>query len=282
MATIAVTGSTGQLGGRVARRLERAGVPQKLLVRDLSRAPQLYGSEAVQASYGDSDAAAAALAAVPTVLMVSGSETLDRVDQHRSFVDAAVAAGVEHLVYTSFVGASPTATFTLVRDHWATEEYIRASGLAYTFLRDNIYADFLPGMVGADGVLRGPAGNGRLAAVAQDDIADVAAAVLQDPAAHRGATYNLTGPAALTLAEVAAVISEVTGRTVSYHPETLAEAYASRESYGAPDWQVEAWVSTYTAIAAGELQTVTTDVQSVTGHPATSLDELLRRGSENR
>ena len=84
----------------------------------------------------------------------------------------AVAAGVAHLVYTSFYGAAPDATFTLARDHWATEEHIRASGLAFTFLRDNLYADFLPLMADEHGVIRGPAGDGRVAAVAIDDVAD--------------------------------------------------------------------------------------------------------------
>ena len=107
--------------------------------------------------------------------------TPDRVGQHRTFVDAAADAGVEHLVYISFLGAAPDATFTLARDHWATEEHIRARGLPATFLRDTLYADFFPMMTGADGVIRGPAGDGRVAAVAQDDIADAAVAVLRDP-----------------------------------------------------------------------------------------------------
>jgi uncharacterized protein YbjT (DUF2867 family) len=116
-----------------------------------------------------------------------------------------------------------------------------------------------------------------VALVAQDDIADVAAAVLLPPEDHRDRTYYLTGPEALDFDEAAAVATEVTGRTVTYHPETLEEAYASRASYGAPDWQVEAWVSTYTAIAAGELAGVSDDVARVTGHTATPLREVLRR-----
>ena len=277
MTTIAVTGSTGRLGRRVSRRLADAGASQRLLVRDLARAPQWAASEAVAAEHADTDAVAAALVGIETVLMVSGSETPDRVSHHRSFVDGAVQAGIAHLVYTSFVGAAPDSTFTLARDHWATEEYIKASGLTHTFLRDDIYADFMPMMVGEDNVIRGPAGDGRAAVVAQDDIADVATAVLLDPASHAGRTYNLTGPAALTLAEIAATLSEVTGHAVSYHPETLEEAYASRARYGAPRWQVDAWVSTYTAIAAGELSAVSVDVETVTGHPATPLHDVLRR-----
>jgi NAD(P)H dehydrogenase (quinone) len=277
MTAIAVTGSTGLLGGRVARRLANAGVPQRLVVRNLSRAPKLAEAEAVTAEYGDADAVATALRGLSTVLMVSASETPDRVTRHRAFVDGAVRAGVEHLVYISFFGAGPTATFTLARDHWATEEYIKRSGLAHTFLRDNLYADFFEFMVGEDGVIRGPAADGRVAAVAQDDIADAAAAVLQQPGDHAGATYDLTGPEALTLAEVAGTITRVTGRTVRFHNETIEEAYGSRAHYGAPDWQVDGWVSTYSAIAAGELAEVTGDVAKLSGHPATSLADLLQR-----
>ena len=107
----------------------------------------------------------------------SGSETPDRVDKHRAFVGAAAAAGIEHVVYVSFYGAAADATFTLARDHWSTEQHIRASGLRWTFLRDNLYLDFFPAMVGDDGMIRGPAGSGRVAAVAQNDIADVATAI---------------------------------------------------------------------------------------------------------
>ena len=100
--------------------------------------------------------------------MVSASESADRVAQHVAFIDAAARAGVGHVVYISFFGAAPDATFTLARDHYATEEHLRASGMDFTFLRDNLYADFLPALVGDDGVIRGPAGRGRVAAVAQD------------------------------------------------------------------------------------------------------------------
>jgi len=272
--TIAVTGATGYVGGRVARLLAAAGVPQNLLIRDPARAPTLPGATVTVASFADRDAVEAALRGVDVVLMVSAAEAPDRLDHHRAFVDAAAAAGVGHVVYVSFFGAAPDATFTLARDHWATEQHIRAAGMSFTFLRDNLYADFLPAMAGPDGVIRGPAGEGRAALVARDDIAEAAAAVLAAPAGHVGATYHLTGPAALTLSEAAAVVSEATGRTLRYEPETVAEAYESRASYGAPGWQVDAWVSTYTAIANGELETVTDDIARLTGHAATSLAEL--------
>jgi uncharacterized protein YbjT (DUF2867 family) len=273
---LAVTGSTGRLGSRIARGLAAAGVPQRLVVRDPARAPQLPGCSTAVASYDDGTAVRAALAGVSTVLMVSAAEHPDRLSQHRTFVDAAADAGVEHLVYVSFLGAAPDATFTLARDHWATEEHIRARGLRATFLRDSLYADFFTFLTGEDGVIRGPAGDGRVAAVAQDDIADAAVAVLRDPAAHAGATYDLTGPEALTMTQVVATITAVTGRPVRFHDETVEEAYASRASYGAPRWQVDAWVSTYTAIAAGELAAVSPAVRDLTGHPARSLADVLR------
>jgi len=275
---VGVTGATGRLGGRVARRLAAAGAAQRLVVRDPSRAPVVAGASVARAEFGDVAAVRAALDGVPTVLMVSASESPDRPARHAAFVDAAVAAGVGHLVYVSFAAAAPDCTFTLGRDHYATEQHIRGSGLGFTFLRDNLYSDFMPALAGEDGVIRGPAGDGRVAVVAQDDIADAAAAVLLDPAGHAGRAYTLTGPAALSLHEVAAVLTAEFGRPVVYRPETVEQAYASRARFGAPRWQVDAWVSTYTAIAAGELAEVTGDVRRLTGRDATTLAELLRHG----
>lgn len=272
---LAVTGSTGALGGLVARALSECGHDQRLVVRDPSRAPDLPGASVAQASYDDGAAARAALTGVDTLLMVSAAESADRLEQHRSFVDAAAAAGVRHVVYTSFHGAAPDATFTLARDHWATEEHLRASGMAFTFLRDSFYLDFLPHIVGEDGVIRGPAGDGRSAGVARADIARSAVAVLTTPDDHAGVTWDLTGPEALSFAEIAALLSAHTGRTVTYHDETVEEAYASRRRWPAPQWQYDAWVSTYTAVANGELADVTDHVHQLTGRRPTDLASYL-------
>jgi NAD(P)H dehydrogenase (quinone) len=274
--TVVVTGATGRLGGRVARRLAERGVAQRLLVRSPERAPRLPGATAVRGGYGDRDAVLRGLDGAKTVLMVSASESADRLSEHRAFLDAVAEAGVEHVVYVSFFGAAPDAAFTLARDHFHTEEHIRASGLAHTFLRDNFYAELVPDLVGEDGVIRGPAGTGRVAFVAQDDIADAAAAILSGPADHAGVTYDLTGPESLTLDEAAAVLSRELGRTVTNQPETVEEAYASRAPYGAPQWQLDAWVSTYTAIAAGQLDGVSDAVLRLTGHASTPLADVVR------
>lgn len=273
---IAITGATGNIGRGVAHNLVGTDTRLRLIVRDASRAPA-GATDVAEATYGDRAAAEAALRGVDVLFMVSASESADRVDQHRTFIDAAAAAGVQHVIYTSFLGAAPDAEFTLGRDHWATEEHLRGSGMQVTVLRDSFYLDFLPTLAGEDGVIRGPGGNGRVGAVARADVARSAAAVLRDPAAHVGATYNLTGPQALTLTEVARIITELTGRTTTYHVETIDEAYASRRHYGAPEWQLDAWVSTYTAIASGALDLVTDTVEQLTGTAPLSLADILRQ-----
>lgn len=268
---IGITGSTGAVGGRVARAL--ADLSPRLVVRDASRAP---AGDVRVCDYADESAALAALEGVDTLFMVSAAEAVDRRDQHRTFIRAAATAGVGHIVYTSFAGAAADATFTLGRDHFDAEAAIRESGMAYTLLRDNFYSDLLPYFADESGVIRGPAGEGRVAAVARADVADVAEAVLRDPAAHAGATYTLSGPEALTLTEIAARAGAVLGRELRFEDETLDEAYASRRAaYDAEQWQLDAWVSTYTAIADGSVAAVADDVRRVTGHPARSLEEAL-------
>ncbi len=274
--TLAVTGATGELGGRVARILASSDVPQRLLARSPERLPTLDRTEVVEfRGYDDRASVARALRGVQTLFMVSASEAEDRLSQHRALIDVAAVSGVGHIVYTSFFGAAEDCVFTLGRDHYATEQHIRSTGMAFTFLRDNFYLDFLPDMVGDDDVIRGPAGDGRVSAVSRDDVAAAAAAVLAQPGAHVGSTYHLTGPESLTLAEYADVLSAQLGREISYHDETVEEAYASRRRWEAPQWQYDAWVSTYTAIARGECAGVSDDVRMLTGRRPKTLAELL-------
>ncbi|KAK4958299.1 hypothetical protein LTR10_004725 [Elasticomyces elasticus] len=272
---IAVTGATGGVGGFVARNLVSRQLPLRLLVRTPSRAPELPNCEVHELSYSDHVATSAALKGVHTLFMVSASESSQRLDQHRCFVDAAVKAGVQHVVYTSYMCAAPDAIFTLARDHYTTEEYIKASGMRWTFLRNSMYIDFMDSIVGTDDVIRGPSGSGRVSIVAREDIARLAAAVLAKPNQHAGITYNVTGREALSMSDIAATISASRGRDVRFHDETIEEAYASRQSYGVPDWQIDAWVSTYTAIRSNVMAPVSNAIESVTGSAPMTLAEYL-------
>jgi hypothetical protein len=174
--------------------------------------------------YPDAAGFRAALAGVDTLYLVSAAEAEDRLSQHFSAVDAAVEAGVQRIVYTSFLGASPDAVFTLVRQHAATEDRIRATGVRATFLRHSMYADFVPFFATPEdgaAVIAAPAGDGRTSFVSRDDLADVAVVVLLDDSGRfDGEALDVTGPEALTLAEAASVLTEVTGRPAVYREQT--------------------------------------------------------------
>jgi NAD(P)H dehydrogenase (quinone) len=273
---IAVTGATGGIGGRVAPRLAERGAELRLIVRDPRRAPELRGAEVVQVSdYGAGEEMRRALDGAERLLLVSFEESRDRLDKHRAAIDAAVAAGVRHVVYTSYFGAAADCTFLLGRDHFNTEEHLRGSGVDWTALRDNFYLDVLRGFA-AEGAIRGPAGDGRMAGVARDDVADVAVEALTGDR-HSGQAHALTGPEAMTMAEIADRLAAFTGRAIEYVEETMEEAWESRRPTGAADWMIEAWISTYTAIAQGELDGPTDTVERITGHPPIDLEEMLRR-----
>jgi uncharacterized protein YbjT (DUF2867 family) len=221
----------------------------------------------------------AALSGVHTLFLVSGYGRA-RLEQHYSAIDAALAAGVERIVYTSFLSAALLATFTHAREHSLTEQHIRASGMRYTFLRPSFYLDKAPGWFSSEGIIRGPAGSGTIAWVSRDDLADVAAAVLTTDR-HDGASYDITGAQALTLAEAAEEFSRVTSLPASYQPETLEEARESRAHFNPSDWELEAWVSTYVAIATGEISIVSHTVQALTGHAPQTLADYLHQHPES-
>jgi NAD(P)H dehydrogenase (quinone) len=218
---IAVSGATGQIGGRVAQLLAERGVEQRLIVRDAARAPSLEGaSVGVASDYGAREEMTRALSGCDTLLLVSARESPNRIDQHRTAVDAAVDAGVERIVYVSFVNASPDAEFTLVRHHWATEQHIRSKRVRFAFPRMNLFIDFLPSMVSADGVIAGPAGDGWFAPVLRADVAAVAAEVLLSDAMD-GDAFDVTGRERLTMADAAAVMAAESGKSIRFVDETL-------------------------------------------------------------
>src|SRR5687768_10717975 len=147
---IALTGVTGGVGSRVAQTLIRQGYSPRLLARDSSKAQGFFKHEIVECSYEDARSMAEALTGASSLLFVSGREHVDRLEHHRSVVSAASEADIRKIVYTSFIGAHPKATFTLARQHYQTEQLIRQSGAEFVILRDSMYSDYLPFLAGPD------------------------------------------------------------------------------------------------------------------------------------
>ena len=273
---IGITGVTGKLGSYVADLVDKKGIASIHLARSPERATVYASAEIRKMVYANTPEVVEALKGIDVLLMVSARENPERVEEHKSFLDAAKLAGVQHIVYTSFYGADEKATFTLSRDHAQTEAYIKKLGFTYTFLRDNFYLDFLIDIALENGEIRGPAGRGRVSAVARKDTSRVAAEILLNPKEWENQTLNLTGPEELSMEEIVEILSKETGKTITYVDESVEEAYESRKKWSAQTWEYDAWVSTYTAIKAGEQAGVSTDVEKVLGRPAMSLIDVLK------
>lgn len=274
---IGITGVTGgKLGSKVAQLISEQGISARHLARNPQRAALYDNAELVQAAFENSLETVEALKGIDVLLMVSASESPNRLQQHFAFLDAAHEAGVKHIVYTSFYNAATEATFTLARDHAKTEKYIKERGFTYTFLRDNFYLDFFLDLCLNNGEIRGPAGNGKVSAVARQDVSEVATTILAKPDKWKNQLLNMTGPADLSMADIVHFVSEQKGEIIPYIDESIEEAYASRKAWPAQDWEYDAWVSTYTAIKEGKQAGASSDIERVLGRPATSLEQLVK------
>ena len=277
MPKIAVTGVTGNLGGMVSRLCKKNGIEVRNLARNVEKVEKLGFSNVFKSSYDKSEDTVKSLKGIEVLFMVSGSENPNRVQQHKDFIDAAKIAGVSHVIYLSFYNASKNSIFTLGRDHYATEEYIKENGFKYTFLRDNFYADFFVDLCKEYGEIKGPAGNGKVSAVVRSDVSEVAAKILENPGKWENQTLNMTGPEELSMAEIVKAVSEYFGKEIKYIEETVEEAYESRKIWKAEQWEYDSWVSTYTAIAENEQSGISNDIEKVLGRKATSLAEYLKK-----
>lgn len=278
---IVVTGATGHVGGRIAQILAEKGAKQRLVVRDQARAPKLAGVQTVTADYADPVALDRAFRGAEVAFIVSGNaKEGERARLHMNAIDAAVRAGARHLVYLSFHGASPLSKFPMGRDHFLTEQHLAATGVSHTALRDDLYLDALVEMFDAGGIVRGPAGAGRAAWVSREDVAQLAAAILLDPSLG-GGSLDVTGPEAIGFAEAAERLSKLTGRELGYRDETLAEARAWRAETGAPDWEVDTWIGSYVAMAAGELERTSPTIERVLGRRPMTLEEYFAAHPEH-
>ena len=277
MPKIAITGVTGNLGGMVSRLCKKNGIEVRNLARNVGKAEKLGFSNVFKSSYDKSEDTVKTLEGIEVLFMVSGSENPNRVQQHKDFIDAAKVAGISHVIYLSFYNASKNSIFTLGRDHYATEEYIKENGFKYTFLRDNFYADFFVDLCREYGEIKGPAGNGKVSAVVRSDVSEVVAKILENPGKWENQTLNMTGPEELSMAEIVKAVSEYFGKEIKYIEETVEEAYESRKIWKAEQWEYDSWVSTYTAISENEQSGISDDIEKILGRKATSLVEYLEK-----
>lgn len=285
-----VTGSAGQLGRRVVELLLEskagrviAGTRNPDKCDDLAR----RGALVRKVDFDDPRTLAAACIGVDRVLLISTDsvEPGRRGDQHKRAIKVLVAAGIEHVVYTSLAHAVEGSPVLLARDHVETEKALAESGLGYTVLRNNLYADLLgmslPTSV-ATGRLLGAAGSGGAAYVTRADCARAALAALS--AGFEGKrTLELTGPAVVTFPELAALASKLSGKTVDYvpmSPEALVSFMVSHG--GVPEAVAKIWVSFDVGMARGFFGPATTTFQELTGTAPTSVADFLWAGSRLR
>jgi NAD(P)H dehydrogenase (quinone) len=281
MTTYGITGATGQLGRLVVAALLENGIAARdivAIVRNREKAADL-AAQGVQVRAGDYDRAAewpSALAGVDALLLVSSNEVGQRVPQHGAVIDAARSAGVQRIAYTSILRADTT-QIVLAPEHKATEELLVASGLNYTFLRNSWYLENYTVQLAqylAQGSITAAAGQGRIAAATRADYAAAAAAALTaaDP---DNKIYELGGTA-FTLAELAGVVSDLTGTPVSYHSVSAPELVAILTGTGLGAETAGFVAALDEAIARGDLDTSSGDLERLIGRPSTPLVEAVR------
>jgi uncharacterized protein YbjT (DUF2867 family) len=271
---LVVTGSTGHVGRLVADELAARGHEQRLLVRDPARAPAIAGAEVVTADYADPASLRAALHEGDRVFMVSLHEGPERrVPHHRNFVDAAAAAGVAQVVYLSFVAAGPDAVFLHARSHGATERMLADAGVAHTSIRNSMYADDIPRWFDAEGLNTVPGGDGRMSFSYRPELARAIAVTLTEPG-HGGKVYDIVTPQSVSMRELAEIAWAVTGCDYRYSPSGDAVWEARWSARGKEEWEIEAGISSYAALRAGEFDVVTDHYRTLTGEDPLSVSDI--------
>jgi uncharacterized protein YbjT (DUF2867 family) len=271
---ILITGASGRVARRTAELLAGDGHSLRLMTRSPQVAPKLTEAETVRGDFAEPATLKDAFAGVSAALVVSASgEPGERAPLHRNAFQAAARARVGHVVYLSLQGAAPDSRYPFSRDHYLSEQYLYAAGLPCTVLRDAFYIDMFLEKFDAEGVVHGPARQGCGAFVSREDVARTAAAVLRK---QPGGIYDVTGPEALSVADIARRLSTLVGRQLRYEDES---ADAARERLNRLEplaWRVDLSVGWFEAIAAGELKRTSDTVLRFTGTAPLTLEDYFR------
>jgi len=292
-----ITGASGSFGRQVTQLLlEKVPATELILVTRNPSSLAEFAARGVQVRAGDFDkpeTLSKAFAGGEKMLLISTLAVgLRRQRQHRAAIEAAVAAGVKHIVYTSSAGIHPKSPSLAVADHYVTEELLRRCGVAFTFLRDSQYAEVIATMIAPMALRTGKwimsAGDGCMAFVSKKDCVASAAAVLTSPG-HEGAVYEITGPELYTFRQAAAIAAEIDGRPIEYISVSEDERLAIFDAAGIPRayvdgmtnddgtgvWGSEEMVSYERAIRQGYFSICSHHVELLTGRPARPLREVF-------
>lgn len=283
MTTILVTGASGHLGRRVVELLlENAQGEIVAATRNPEKLAD-FAQRGVSVRYADFDkpeTLVEAFAGVDRLLLISTDMLAvpgQRLQQHRNAVHAAEKAGVQHVVYTSLINPDAESPIPFAGDHRGTEAALAESKLGWTVLRENFYAEVLLGSLPASvqmGQLFSAAGDGKTAYITREDCARAAAAALTSNFEGRR-TLDITGPEALSQADLARIVSEISGQPVTYVPITLEVAIQNLVAVGLPQPIAEVYVSIDMAIAEDRYGSVSSSVEDLTGRKPMSIAEFL-------
>ncbi|WP_229069923.1 SDR family oxidoreductase [Actinoplanes sp. DH11] len=284
MTTYAVTGATGQLGRLVVDALiARGAAPGDIVaaVRDTAKAAGLAarGVQVREADYDRPETLTSAFAGVDRLLLISGNEVGKRLPQHTAVIEAAKAAGVTFLAYTSILRAD-SSPVGLAPEHLATEQALAAAGIEHALLRNGWYTENYAGSITgalATGTIAGSAGDGKIAAATRADYAEAAAAVLL---AGSAGVHELGGTP-FTMAELAAEVSRQSGRTVTYTDLPVAEYQAVLVGAGLPEGYAGLLADTDAKIVEGHLDTRSGDLEKLIGRPSTPLADAVASALKN-
>lgn len=274
---ILVTGATGNTGRAVVDALVRSGAPVRAMVRAQADRDKLpAGVGLAVADFDDPASLGAALDGVERAYLVTPSSERAE-EQQRRFADLAVKAGVRHLVVLSQLASDPHSPVRFLRYHAAVEQHVRDLGIDYTFLRPNLFFQGLlafAGPISAESRFYAPIGDATVSAVDVRDIAAVAATALTEPG-HEGATYTLTGPAAITHAQIAAALTAAVGRDITFI-DVPPQAFAASLAGILPPWQAEGLLEDYEHYRRGEAASVSPAVAEITGKPPIDIQQFAR------
>ena len=249
------------------------------IVRNAAAAKDLAdrGVELRTANYEDPASIAAALAGADKVLLISSSQVRGRTQQHRHVIDAAKAAGVKLLAYTSILHAD-TNPMALAAEHRETEALIRSSGVPFVFLRNGWYTENYTGNIAAavqHGAVLGAARGGRISSAARADFAAAAAAVLASHENQAGKVYELAGDNAYTLTEYAAEIARQSGKPVVYNDLPEADYKAALQAIGLPEVFAELYAESDVKTAKGALHDESRQLSGLIGRPTTTMAQSV-------